>query len=204
MKRQYLYLLIGVLCVPLAVFGADVETLTAICVDCHGAEGLSESSDVPILAGQAFTVIEDNLLAFRDGDRACTETSYRHGDTNRPATSMCEIAGALSDDDIEDLADYFESRAFIPAKQDFDETRVVAGAAVHEKGNCDACHSEGGRVTNGLACILAGQWRPYLAESFRQIRAGERLGPQVMNDAIKSFSEDEIEALLNFYASQQD
>jgi sulfide dehydrogenase cytochrome subunit len=204
MKQQFMFILIGLLSFPVAVLAADVEVLTAICVDCHGVEGLSENSDVPIIAGQAFTAIEDNLLAFRDGDRACTETSYRHGDTSRPVTSMCEIAGALSDGEIEDLADYFESRAFIPAKQDFDESRVAAGAAVHDKGNCDACHSEGGRVTNDLACILAGQWTPYLAESFRQIRAGERLGPQVMNDAIKSFSDDEIEALLNFYASQQE
>jgi sulfide dehydrogenase cytochrome subunit len=183
---------------------ADIGQLTAICRDCHGENGLSQSSDIPIIAGQTYTVIEDNLLAFRAGERPCTETRYRHGDTSRAPTSMCSIAGGLSDDDIAALAEHFESLDYVPAQQDFDPLRVEAGAAAHAKGNCGVCHADGGRQTNGLACRLAGQWMPYLAKAFGEIRAGERFGPVVMNEAIQSFTEEEIDALLHFYASQQD
>ncbi len=194
----------GVVCCVSLAQAADVEQLTQICHDCHGEDGLSQHSDVPVLAGQPYTVIEDNLLAFRSGERPCTTTGYRHGDTSRPPTSMCEIAGGLADEEIAALAAHFESLAFVPREQDYDPSRVEAGAAVHEKGGCAACHGERGRQTLAIACRLAGQWKPYLADAFRQIRAGERFAPQVMKDAIMAFSEEDIENLLHYYASQQD
>lgn len=182
---------------------AEADELAGMCYDCHGSGGLSADSDIPILAGQAYTVIEDNLLAFRAGERPCTETPFRHGDTSRAPTSMCEIAGALSDEQIAGLAEHFEALEYRPAQQAFDPSRVAAGRAVHQRGGCEACHAGEGRQTNGLACRLAGQWLPYLQRAFEQIRSGERAGPTAMTDAIRGFSDEDILNLLNFYASQQ-
>jgi cytochrome c553 len=55
-----------------------------------------------------------------------------------------------------------------------------------------------------MSAILAGQWTPYLERSLLKIRAGERMGPKVMNRAIRAFTDRDIAALLNYYASQQD
>ena len=194
----------GVLFAATQVLAADIESLTSICRDCHGENGISEHSDIPTIAGQAYTVIEDNLLAFRAGERPCTETPYRHGDPSRSPTSMCEIAARFDDREIAALAEYFEALEYLPARQDFDPALAAKGAAVHEQGGCEACHADGGRQTVGIACRLAGQWTPYLAKTFEQIRAGERSGPVVMNQAIVSFAPEEIEALLHFYANRQD
>lgn len=183
--------------------GAGVEELANICADCHGTNGLSTDGDIPILAGQAYTVIEDNLRAFRDGARPCTVTAYRHGDTSRLPTSMCEIANRFSDDEITELAFHFEALEFVPVQQEFDPARVDAGREVHQRGGCEACHAKEGRETNGLACRLGGQWTPYLERAFEQIRAGQRSGPVVMTDAIRALSDEDVRNLLHFYASQR-
>jgi len=157
---------------PLTCVSAEVATLTPVCIGCHGPNGLSVNNTVPIIAGQAFTLIEDNLLAFRDGERACTE--------------------------------FFELQAFAPARQQFDPLLVTEGARIHQEANCETCHSKGGSENNGMSAILAGQWTPYLERSLLRIRAGERKGPKVMNRAIREFSDQDIAALLSYYASQQD
>jgi cytochrome c553 len=55
-----------------------------------------------------------------------------------------------------------------------------------------------------MSAILAGQWTPYLERSLLRIRAGERMGPKVMNRAIRELTDRDIAALLSYYASQQD
>ena len=55
-----------------------------------------------------------------------------------------------------------------------------------------------------MAAILAGQWTPYLERSLQRIRAGERLGLKLMNEAIRVLTDGDIEVLLSYYTSQQD
>ena len=111
---------------------------------------------------------------------------------------------ALDDDAIAALAEYYEQQEFEPASQGFDESLVSRGEQLHHQANCEQCHSGGGRISNGMAAILAGQWTPYLETAFQQIRSGRRMGPKVMNGAITLLSDDDIQALLNYYASRQD
>ena len=54
-----------------------------------------------------------------------------------------------------------------------------------------------------MAAILAGQWTPYLERSLQRIRAGERMAPKLMNEAIRDLTGGDIEALLSYYTSQQ-
>ena len=71
-----------------SVSASDLDTLVANCDGCHGTNGVSSDSDIPIIAGQPYVVIEGNLIAFRANERECTQSAYRHGDTSRPATTM--------------------------------------------------------------------------------------------------------------------
>ena len=189
---------------PATVIASDVGTLTPVCGACHGLDGISLNSTVPTIAGQAYTLIEDNLLAFRDNERACSETELLRDEAATLVSAMCVFVATLENQDIAALAEFYELQAFIPARQSFDPALATDGARIHRQANCELCHSNGGRESNGMAAILAGQWTPYLKRSLLRIRTGERMGPKVMNEAIRELTDGDIEALLSYYASQQD
>ncbi len=183
---------------------ADLSALKIVCESCHGQGGVSVTASVPTIAGQAFTFIEDNLLAYRSNNRPCTAESPGDRETLVAPSPMCAIASTLDDEAIAALAEYYEQQEFVPARQAFDESLVSRGEQLHHQANCEQCHSGGGRISNGMAAILAGQWTPYLEIAFHQMRSGRRMGPKVMNAAITLLSDDDIQALLNYYASRQD
>jgi cytochrome c553 len=73
----------------------EIVAKVGVCVACHGADGIGKAPQYPNLAGQKGAYIEKQLKAFRSGDRK---------DPN-----MSAMAKPLSDQDIADLAAYFES-----------------------------------------------------------------------------------------------
>ena len=76
----------------------DVEAgaeKAATCAACHGADGISEILTYPILAGQYPRYLAQALKSYRDG--------------TRQNAIMAGFAGALSDQDIADLAAYYSS-----------------------------------------------------------------------------------------------
>jgi len=189
---------------PTMAFSANVGTLTPVCSGCHGPDGISSNSTVPTIAGQAYTLIEDNLLAFRDQQRACGETELLQGEAATLVSAMRSVVATLENQDIAALAEFYERQVFVPARQPFDPSLAAKGARIHQQSNCELCHSKGGRESNSMAAILAGQWTPYLERSLLRIRAGERMGPKVMNEAIRQMSDGDIDALLNYSASRRD
>jgi sulfide dehydrogenase cytochrome subunit len=190
----------------LGLFGsaamADLDAVVENCNGCHGDDGVSQWADVPTIAGVSEFVHSDALYIFRDEARPCTESKYRQGDTSRPATTMCAVVADMSDDMIDEVAAYYAAKPFVAAKQDFDAGLAAAGKALHEA-ECDRCHSEGGSNPEDDAGILAGQQMGYLKDTFAEYRAGEREQPQKMEEKLSALSDDDIKALVNFYASQQ-
>lgn len=180
------------------------EVAQRVCSTCHGAGGVSPNPLVPTLAGQPYTFIEDNLLAFRAGQRSCGPQRADGSPAAALAQTMCAQVQELSDAQIAALAGYYESLAFEPASQDFDPTLATRGAEVHRSGGCDRCHAEGGRETLGMAPVLAGQWTPYLRRAMEAVRTGVRHGPKMMNEPLRQLDDAAVEALLNYYASRQD
>ena len=181
---------------------ADLEAVVADCNGCHGNDGVSQWTDVPTIAGIPEFVHSDALYVFRDEARPCTETQYKQGDTSRPATTMCAVVADLSDDMIDEIAAYYAGLPFVAAKQDFDADLAAKGKAVHEA-ECDRCHSEGGSNPEDDAGILAGQQMGYLMDTFAEYRAGEREQPQKMEEKLNALSDDDVKALVHYYASQQ-
>lgn len=73
--------------------GADpIRYVAGNCANCHGTSGRS-SGAMPSLAGLQKTYIVEQMRLFRDG--------------KRPATIMHQIAKGYSDEQIEQLADFF-------------------------------------------------------------------------------------------------
>jgi len=185
-----------------AAHAVDVETLAADCDACHGPLGASVDSDVPIIGGQSVNSIEKALTQFAEWSRPCNSSAYRHGDTQRPPRNMCQVAEELSSEEIESLARHYGDQEWVPAEQPFDSEKATAGAAIYSL-YCVTCHPKGGNEA-GYAVRLAGQWTPYLALMMQQIVSGEWLVPKIMQRKMSSFSAEEIEALLNYFASQKD
>lgn len=180
------------------------EVAQRVCSTCHGAGGVSPNPLVPTLAGQPYTLIEDNLLAFRSGQRSCSPQRADGGPAAVLAQTMCAQVKDLGDDQIAALATYYESLAFEPASQDFDPALAARGAEVHRANGCERCHANGGRETLGMAPVLAGQWTPYLRRAMEAVRMGARHGPKMMNEPLRQLDDAAVEALLNHYASRQD
>jgi len=185
-----------------ASMAGDLEAAVENCNGCHGDNGVSQWTDVPTIAGVPEFVHADALYIFRDEARPCTESKYRQGDTSRAATTMCAVAADLSDEMIDEIAAHYAALPFVAAKQEFDAGLAAAGKAVHEA-ECDRCHSEGGSNPEDEAGILAGQQIGYLMDTFAEYRAGEREQPQKMEEKVNALSDDDVKALVHYYASQQ-
>lgn len=183
--------------------GSDIESLIAVCADCHGPDGASTQPDVPIIGGLSEFALEENLFAFRDGARTCRVTGYRGGDRGRPPTDMCEIARNLGDEDIPLIAAFFANKPFVPAIQQLDAGKIATGKDIHER-ECNKCHTNSGGDPVDHASILAGQWAAYLRIAFAEFRAGERYMPRSMAAKLDKLNESDIEALVHFYASSAD
>jgi len=180
-----------------SVFAADIVKLVTMCEGCHGKDGNSTQSDVPIIAGFSYEGFLNTMDVFRENERI----AIRFHKPGEPETVMNEIAQKLSDKDAEALADYFSKRPFIAAKQTTDAVKAARGEIIHKQ-KCEKCHYGNGADPVEDAAILAGQWTIYLRRQFDNILSGKRIVPRSMLRRIKKLSTEDIEALLNFYALQ--
>lgn len=202
MKFLLISLLALMLGAPSVVLAGDITELTTQCDSCHGPQGISSDSDMPIIGGQSGEYISDSLKSYQDWGRPCIKSKYRHGDTSRPKTDMCKIAGGLSNEDIAALSEHYSSLPFVAAKQEFDSAQAATGATLHEQ-YCDSCHEQGGKVA-GRGPRIAGQWVVYLRSALKFVPTGEHLVPPAMEKSVANMGTEELTALMNFYASQQD
>ena len=169
------------------------------CVACHGGDGVSQDETVPTIAGVSPFVISDALIAFQDGARPCRKGQLQDG----TEIDHCELVVGMEIDTFDEIGEHFAAMEFVPAEQEFDEALAEAGAAVHEE-HCSKCHTEGGSVADDEAGILAGQWMGYLRQTMIDYRAGDRAMPGKMEPKVEALSDDDVEALVHFYASQGD
>jgi len=72
------------------------RSLAASCAACHGTNGNSASSNTPSIASMDKATIVSRMLAFKSGER--------------PATVMHRHAKGLTNQEIEDLAEYFSQQ----------------------------------------------------------------------------------------------
>jgi sulfide dehydrogenase cytochrome subunit len=179
---------------------ADVNKLVEGCSNCHGKDGVSTESDVPTIAGYSSDTLANNLTAFKKNERPCPETKIRAGEKKGTKTDMCKSVKDLSDGDIKQMADYFAGKKFVRATQKFDAGLAKKGKAIHDA-NCEKCHSDGGSIAKDDAGILAGQWMPYLEETFKQYSSDKRPMPKKMKPKMEKLDKAAIDALINYYGS---
>lgn len=96
----------------------DLTRGVQACANCHGPDGAGLPPSYPYLAGQYADYLEDQLMAWKKGERG--------GD---PLNIMRRIAERLTDDQIRAVAQYYASiRPSKPVPQRLLQTRARAGA----------------------------------------------------------------------------
>jgi sulfide dehydrogenase cytochrome subunit len=186
--------------VTINVSAADVNQLVEPCTGCHGKDGASTESAIPIIGGYSAGYITDTMVAFRGKERPCEETKIPAGPKKGESTDMCTIAKNLSEADTKLVAEYFASKPFVRAKQEFDPEKAKAGKKLQST-KCKKCHDEGGSLPDDDAGILAGQWTPYIRQQFKDYTSGARPMTKKMKAKFETLTEEEKENLIHFFAS---
>ncbi len=162
------------------------EQLAFTCLGCHGIAGYRNaypSYRVPKLGGQRREYIVDAL------------TTYKNG--TRPHPTMQAQGGSLSEQDIEDLAAWFEGAA--PAEDTVTNDDV---AGLDAAAACVACHGVGGDAVVPKPPVLSGQHSDYLIHALNQYKDGTRSG-NVMSAFAATLSDDDMERISAFYSRRE-
>lgn len=171
------------------------------CVQCHGETGVSQDKNIPSIAGMSAFYLDGQIQAYQKSQRPCPKTKFPK-DPAKPATDMCEIAKKLSSADSSAIDKYFSSQAFVAANQAFDSKVAAAGKQIHTA-DCEICHTQGGSVADDDAGILAGQWMPYLQDTFKEYQSGKRLMPEKMKPKLSKLTAEQIDELVQYYVSEK-
>ena len=192
----FFLLSVGLVLLPVSGPAEDFSALIKRCEICHGQNGNSGLPMFPSIAGFSYEGFLYAIDVYREDRRIAAEFQQ----ANAPETVMNNIAQQLSDADVEALANYFSKRKYIPRSQSFDPELASRGAILHEA-RCEQCHEQNGAAAGDEVAPLAGQWTLYLRMQFDNIRSGKRIVSRRMLNRFKKLSQEDIEALLNFYAS---
>ena len=172
------------------------------CAGCHGRNGASTDSHIPIIGGYSAKYIVESVKNIRNKLRPCAEVTIPAGPKKGTKSDMCKVAADLKDADAEAIGKFLAQQKFVRAKQPFDAAKAKAGVAVY-KLRCEKCHEDNGASAEEDNGILAGQWTPYMREQLANFRSGKRQIDDKMKLRLERVSKDDEEALLHFFASQQ-
>ena len=168
----------------------------AMCIGCHGIPGYQatfpEIHKVPMIAGQNAKYIAAALTAYAKGER-------KH-------PTMRGIALSLSDQDVADIAAYYEQLGKKPAAP---EQAAEPSAQVKElltKGACASCHGANfSKPIDPGYPKIAGQYADYLYVALKSYQTeGNGVigrGNAIMAAQVKQFSHAELKALSKYLAS---
>jgi cytochrome c553 len=171
-----------------AADAAAAREKAELCTSCHGEAGISQTENIPSLAGQPDQFIQWQLVFFRSGSRKNEQ--------------MQPIVEQITNEDIRTLGAYFASLAPPKASQPDDNPDLSekgAQAAVGRR--CASCHTDSYAGTKAVA-RLAGQREEYLLKALHDYKSGVRSGGagSAMTDVAYPLSDEEIEALAHYLA----
>ena len=186
--------------VSFAANAADVDAgkaKSATCAACHGADGNSTTSIWPSLAGQHASYIYKQLTDFKTG--------------RRENASMAPMVAGLTDEDMKNLAAYYESQNLKPVA--FDAELIAKGESIYRGGitetgvaACMGCHSPSGKG-NGPAGwpSLKSQHPDYIVAQLQAFKQGVRANDagRMMRNLVGRMSEMEMKAVAAYVAGIQ-
>lgn len=171
-----------------------------VCVACHSADGNSETSANPNLAGQIPEYLHKQLSNFRSVDGKPPV---------RNSAIMGGMAAMLSDEDVKNMSVYFSQQKLKPATAK-DEKLVAEGQKLWRMGDfekgipaCSGCHGAMGAGLPAQYPRLAGQHADYTVDQLLKFRNDERANDaeKVMRTIAAKLSDRQIKAAGEYTAS---
>ena len=179
------------------------EAKVTACVGCHGVDGNSAIPLWPKLAGLGEKYLYQQLMHLKNGERVIP--------------SMTGLLRSSSEQDLQDMAAYYDSRKRqlsgakeIELVKIKDPLEVLAlGERIYRAGNlksgvaaCSGCHSPSGSGNSPAGYpALGGQHAEYIEKQLLAYRRGERdsgSNAQIMQGVAEYLSDDEIKAVANY------
>lgn len=179
---------------PAALAEGNVEAgkiKAETCKGCHGIPNYTNTYPtyrVPKIGGQHATYIEAALKAYRSGER-------QH-------PTMSAQAGAMSDQDIADIAAYLASLEGPGKAESSTFGNAAAGQEKVATKGCVSCHGPDGISPAPQNPVLAGQYPDYLLHSLESYKNGTRKNP-IMSGMAGQLTEEDMKDLAAWFASQQ-
>ncbi len=175
------------------------EGKAQLCIGCHGIAGYQASfpeiHKVPMISGQSAPYIVSALAAYKKGDRL--------------HPTMRGIAVALSDQDMADLAAFYESQGKSVASVPAGPPKVAPSARVAEllkKANCASCHGE--NFTTPISPTypkIAGQHPDYLYFALKSyfIEGNPKVGRKhaIMGSMVRQYTNADLKEMANYIGS---
>ena len=170
-----------------AADNSAIKDKAAACSGCHGENGISQTENIPSLAGQPDQFLQWQLVFFRAGARKNEQ--------------MQPIVEQMTNEDIRNFGAYFSQLAPPKAGEDSDPDLSKKGAQVAVGRRCASCHTDSYAGTKAVA-RLAGQRQEYLVKALHDYKAGQRIGNGVaaMVDVAYHMSDEEITAVSHYLA----
>ncbi|MBO4222839.1 cytochrome c [Bradyrhizobium neotropicale] len=158
-----------------------------MCVSCHGENGISQTENIPSLAGQPDQFIQWQLVFFRAG--------------TRKNELMQPIVEQLNNDDIRNLGAYFSSLPPPKGPKDDDPDLSEKGKQAAAGRRCASCHTDS-YAGNKAVARIAGQREDYLVKALHDYKSSARSGGGMaaMAEVAYPLSDEEITALAHYLA----
>lgn len=171
-------------CAQAAGDAARGQKLAYTCLGCHGIENYKNAYpnyNVPKVGGQSAAYLVAALNEYRSKARA--------------HPTMQGHAGAMSDQDMQDIAAYFQGTDRAPAA-------APVGTAPAAAATCVACHGPTGAGMTPDYPTIAGQHRDYLEQALNAYRTGKRKNV-IMQPFAQQLSPEDIKALAAYFSAQK-
>jgi cytochrome c553 len=163
-----------------------------LCQGCHGEDGNSLSTLVPKLAGQNAGYIAKQVHNFQAGLR-------KHAIMN-------DLAATVNDEDLADIAAYFESRPKMKGEgsdHEVGKKLFLHGDLSRTVVACINCHGQNGKgpePNSSMFPVIGGQNKDYLSRQLVNFRKDDRTNSpnSIMNKITRELTDDELEALAEY------
>lgn len=168
------------------------------CAACHGADGNSNQTANPKLAGQLPDYLAKQLHNFKVKPGA--------KEAERANAVMAGFAATLSDSDIRNVAAFYGSQktkpAFAKQKDLVELGQKIYRGGIAEKAvpACASCHGAAGAGIPSQFPRLGGQFAEYTEAQMLAFRGGVRKNSAQMNTIAARMSDREIKAVSDYIA----
>jgi len=160
------------------------EEKLAACGACHGEKGISETPEIPSLAGMPadYTLIQ--LFLFRQG--------------TRKIEIMNDLAKDMTDDDLRKFGDHFAKLAPPKGNEAADPAIVERAKDIAATHRCASCHNADYSGRDQMP-RLAGQREDYLLKALRDYKTQVRPGYEpTMDEVMRPVTDAEIVTLSHY------